>query len=68
MNVTAQLLKAWVETVLKPQIAVSMREGIPLDKLGGALIGYGVTALRSGGMSDDEIRRVVEAALAPTPE
>jgi hypothetical protein len=65
VSVTAQLIRAWVNSVLKPQIELSVREGVPLDKIGSALIGAGVSALRIGGkMTDDQIRAVVEDVLA----
>jgi hypothetical protein len=63
------LIKAWIATVLKPQLQVSMREGLPLSELGEALIGYGAGILVKGaGKTPDEVRKVLEDALTAEAE
>lgn len=65
---TKQLIKLWIESVLKPQLQVSMREGLPLEELGKALIGYGAGVLAKGAsFSPDQIRAVLEEALTSPP-
>ena len=65
MSPTMIMLKAWIDAVLKPRVVSGVREGIPLDELGRALIGYGAAVLRKGcGMSQDAIRAELEAVFA----
>jgi hypothetical protein len=69
MSMTKMMLKAWIDAVLKPKLTSSMRDGIPLEELGNALVGYGAGVLRKGcGKTPDEVRKVLEDALAAPPE
>lgn len=63
-GVTKQMLTMWVDAVLRPTLRRAIRDGVPLDTFGSSLIGYGVSACVAHGMTDDQIRAVLEAALA----
>lgn len=67
MSSTMVMVKLWVDAVLKPMLHRSLRDGIPLAELGGALIGYGVSVLKGGGKTPDEIRAVLEDVLSGSP-
>jgi hypothetical protein len=59
------LLKAWIDSVLKPQLQASLRDGLPLRDLGESLIGYGAAVLVKGcKLSHDDVRKVLEAVMA----
>jgi hypothetical protein len=69
MGMTSVMLRAWIDAVLKPKLTSSIRDGVPLEEMGNALIGYGAGVLRMGcGKTPDEIRKVLEDALAAPPE
>jgi len=52
-----------MDSVLKPKLDLAVRQGIPLSQVGAAFLGYGVRICRTAGLSPDEIRGVIEAAI-----
>lgn len=58
-GMTKMMLTAWIDAVLKPLANKWVTEGLPLEQLGGALIGYGIKVLRTGGWSDDRIQEEI---------
>lgn len=58
----------WIEAVLKPMISTAVREGLNLDVIGSALVGFGVSCCKNAGMTPDQIRtQIVEPALTGVP-
>lgn len=60
------MMRAWMDAVLTPALQRFAHDNLKLATLGGILIGYGVTAMRKSGASDDNIRNVFEVALDPS--
>ena len=58
------MIRAWIDAVLVPAAKQWAQNGLPLNQLGGILLGYGVRISREGGASDADIRNTVEAAIA----
>jgi hypothetical protein len=62
-NATTTMVRAWIDAVLTPAIKKFAHDDVQLARIGGILIGYGVTLLRKVGSSDDAIRETFEGAM-----
>ena len=62
---TKVMLRAWIDAVLLPLAKRWVSDGLPLDQLGGTLIGYGVSILRTAGLSED---RIMDEVIGPALE
>ncbi len=67
MGMTATMIRAWIDAVLKPMSQQWAREGLPLSSFGGILLGYGIKVLRGAGDTDDAIREAFELAMKAPP-
>ncbi|HZJ67693.1 MAG TPA: hypothetical protein VFD36_29520 [Kofleriaceae bacterium] len=69
MGMTKQMIDAWIGAVLVPMAQQWVNKGVPVEQLGGVLVGYGVRILRSAGYTDARIRSdVFEVALTGKPD
>lgn len=54
-GMTAMMIKAWIEAVMKPMAKKWVQEGLPLEQLGSILLGFSVSVLKNANWSADEV-------------